>query len=308
VNRPAVSVLMLVYEHAEFVAQAIEGVLTQRCDFEFEIIVINDGSTDESAAVCQQYAAQHPEIITFIDSPKNQGMHAGFQQIWDTSRAPLVAFCEGDDYWSDPLKLQKQAALMTQNPHWALCGANAQVVCLDEDNCWSVCDILGPHRKQSEYTFEQLIDGYHFHFSTVMLKKSVVNFPSWFQTVYCVDRPLYLLAAEHGNAGYLDEVVSSYRLHPGGNWSSISNELKAERSVDLFHKMAGHFAPQYRHLFEITLFYALQSYVADALAKQNFTAARGIFWHAFASVRGWKMKLKLLKQYYKTAILLLMKR
>ena len=67
-SRPAVSVLMLVYEHAEFVAQAIESVLAQQCEFDFELIVINDCSSDTSGAVCQRYAVQHPEMITFIDS------------------------------------------------------------------------------------------------------------------------------------------------------------------------------------------------------------------------------------------------
>lgn len=307
-SRPAVSVLMLVYEHAEFVAQAIESVLAQQCEFEFELIVINDCSSDTSGAVCQRYAVQHPEMITFIDSSENRGMHASFQFLWNTSRAPIVAFCEGDDYWIDPLKLQKQFALMSQNPHWALCGAKAQVMEQNANQAWLGGRVLGPHVKRAEYTFEQLIGEYHFHFSTVMMKKDAVQFPHWFDSVYCVDRPLYLLAAEHGNAGYLDDVVSAYRLHSGGNWSGISGDLKAERSIDLFNKMAEHFDSRYQKRFETTLFYALQTYVAEEMVKQRFKVARAIFRRAFSNVNGWKMKFKLFRQYYKTAILLQIKR
>ena len=305
---PKVSVLMLVYEHAAFVAQAIEGVLSQQCEFDFELIVINDFSSDASAAICARYAQENAHMMTFIDSPQNRGMHASFQILWNTSRAPLVAFCEGDDYWVDPLKLQKQVAQMATNQHWTLCGANAQLIKLNQGQEWRECGVVSPGAKQTEYRFEDLISGYHFHFSTVMMRKSAVSFPAWFDSVYCVDRPLYLLAAEHGPAGYLDETVSCYRLHSGGNWSSISGDLKAERSIDLFQKMAAHFDPQYKSKFEYTLFYALQSYVAEELVKQRYRVARTIFRQAFANVHDLKMKLKMFTQYYKTAILLLIRR
>ncbi|GHA08374.1 glycosyl transferase [Arenicella chitinivorans] len=307
-SRLQVSVLMLVHEHAAFVAQAIDSVLAQQCDFEFELVVINDCSSDSSALICQQYADQNPDRITFINSSENKGMHASFQLLWEASRGPLLAFCEGDDYWVDPLKLHKQVGLMARNSHWTMCGANAQVIELNEAREWQVCSVLGPRVKQAEYSFEELIRGYHFHFSTVMVRKDSVHFPVWFDSVYCVDRPLYLLATEQGSAGYLDEIVSHYRLHPGGNWSSISGARKAERSIDLFRKMARHFAPHYRQHFEATLFYALQTYVAEELVKQRFNVARRIFWRAFANVHDLKMKFKFFRQYYKTALLLVVKR
>jgi len=302
-----VSVLMMVHQHEEFVAQAIEGVLSQQCDFKFELIVINDCSSDNSGEICHSYAKQHPDVIKLIDNRSNIGMHNSFELLWNTSTSDLVAFCEGDDYWVDELKLQKQVTLMTANPHWSLCGGRAQVIELSGNDDWLTTGYLYPIVKKNEYSFEELIKSYSFHFSTVIVRRSSVTFPDWFKTVYCVDRPIYLLAAENGIAGYLNTTLSTYRIHSGGNWSSISNARKAEQSIDLFSKLQTHFDQSYKPLFEMTLFNILQTYVAGAMLAQQYGSARQIFWSAFSGL-GFYNKLKCLVKYYRTAILLTIKR
>jgi len=216
-----VSILMLVYEHQEFVAQSIESVLNQKCDFQFELIIINDCSNDRSGQICRTFAEEYPSVIRFVDNQSNMGMHQSFQTIWNMSRATLVAFCEGDDFWVDDSKLQTQVNLMQQNSGWNLCGAKAQTIELSNSGVWRTTGYIQPLVEKTEYSFDNMISAYHFHFSTVILRKQAVEFPEWFQQVYCVDRPIYLIAVGERKAGYLNRVVSSYRIHSGGNWSPI---------------------------------------------------------------------------------------
>lgn len=304
---PQVSVLMLVFDHEAFVAQAIESVLAQKCDFDFDLIIINDCSADQSASVCRFFAEKYPSIIKFIDNPSNQGMHNSFETIWNESAADLVAFCEGDDFWIDDSKLQKQRDLMCQNLHWSLCGAIAQVIEINDVETWSPTGAIQPPVAKKEYSFEDMIGSYHFHFSTVMLRKRAVVFPDWFKSVYCVDRPIYLIAAQSGAAGYLNSIVSSYRIHSGGNWSSIDSMRKATQSSDLFLKLAGHFDQDFRQIFEVTLFNVLQTYVAVEMLAKRYDVARQIFWLAFSKLSFFN-KVRFFKKYYRTAILLSVKR
>ena len=306
-NRLKLSVLMLVYEHQEFVSQAISSVLSQVCDFQFELIIINDCSSDNSGEICQDYAARHADCIKYINNKTNLGMHASFSKLWSTSQADLVAFCEGDDYWLDDTKLQAQVDCLEKNSDWALCGAKAQIVKRSTDNTWLVAGELKPPNLKPQYRFDELIRSYCFHFSTVMLRKSAVVFPAWFDSVYCVDRPIYLLAAEHGQAGYLDKVVSAYRIHSGGNWSTCSNSVKAKQSSDLFRKLAGHFDESYRVSFELSLFDILQSYVAIEMQERRYATARKLFVRAFGEV-SFRNKFRCLRKHYRTAALLLVKR
>jgi len=298
---------MLVYEHEQFVAKAIESVLAQKCDFPLELIITNDASSDRSDQICQRYADEHQDVIKYINNSSNIGMHESFAILWRTCSADLVAFCEGDDYWVDEDKLQKQVNLLEENPHWNLCGGKAQVIEKVTNNEWAVTHHVCPRLEKSEYCFEEMISSYSFHFSTVVLKKSSVTFPDWFKSVYCVDRPIYLLAVENATAGYLSDVVSSYRIHESGNWSSLSSLRRAEQSTDLFTKLKKHFGNKYRRVFEVTLFDILQSYAAIEMLEGRHTAARKIFWSAFdgLGIRSW---LRCLKKHYRTAILLLIKR
>jgi len=306
-NQPRVSVLMLVYEHQEFVAQAISSVVSQRCEFSYELIVINDHSSDKSAEICRKFADNYPDLIRFIDNKSNVGMHESFARLWAASSATLIAFCEGDDYWVDDYKLQKQVDSFDEHEEWTLCGAKAQIIELSDTNEWLVSGDLQPRVPQKAYSFEQLIGSYNFHFSTVMLRKSSVRFPQWFKTVYCVDRPIYLLAAQGGKAGYLNEVVSAYRIHGAGNWSSISSLRKASESEDLFAKLASHFDKKYKSKFELTLFEILHSYVATEMQHERYGNARKIFYGVLLR-SSFVKKLRWLKKYYRTAGLLLIRR
>jgi glycosyltransferase involved in cell wall biosynthesis len=105
---PLVSVLMITYNHAEFLGQAIAGVVAQQCDFPFELIIGEDASPDGSLAIALEYQRRYPQIVRVIHARANVGMNANGSRIFARARGEFVSFCEGDDYWCSPHKLARQ--------------------------------------------------------------------------------------------------------------------------------------------------------------------------------------------------------
>jgi len=115
-DRPLVSVLMITYNHAEYLAEAIEGVVSQQCDFPFELVIGEDASTDETRKIALDYQRRYPEIVRVIHSASNVGMNANGHRVFMSARGEYVAYCEGDDYWCSPFKLARQVALIRDRP------------------------------------------------------------------------------------------------------------------------------------------------------------------------------------------------
>ncbi|HEY2345281.1 MAG TPA: glycosyltransferase [Xanthomonadaceae bacterium] len=116
VAAPLVSVLMITYNHADYLAEAIEGVVSQRCDFSFELIIGEDASKDATLEVALACQRRHPELVRVIHSPANVGMMPNMRRIFARARGEFVAYCEGDDYWCFPDKLARQVELMRGDP------------------------------------------------------------------------------------------------------------------------------------------------------------------------------------------------
>lgn len=116
VAAPLASVLMITYNHAGFLAEAIEGVVSQRCDFPFELIIGEDASKDGTLEVALEYQRRHPAIVRVIHSSANVGMMANVRRIFARARGEFVAYCEGDDYWCLRDKLARQVDLIRADP------------------------------------------------------------------------------------------------------------------------------------------------------------------------------------------------
>jgi glycosyltransferase involved in cell wall biosynthesis len=126
VSESLVSVKMITYNHASYIAQAIEGVLGQKTNFPFELVIGEDCSTDGTRETVFEYQKKYPNIIRVITSSTNVGMKKNGDRASKALRGKYVAWCEGDDYWQEPLKLQRQADYMETHPDWGLllCDSN----------------------------------------------------------------------------------------------------------------------------------------------------------------------------------------
>jgi glycosyltransferase involved in cell wall biosynthesis len=121
---PLVSVHMITYNHEPYIAQAIKGVLQQKTDFQIELIIGEDRSTDRTREIVLEYQKRYPAIIRVITSEKNVGMHRNHRRVYAASRGKYIAYCEGDDYWHHPSKLQKQVDFLELNPDVGMIHSN----------------------------------------------------------------------------------------------------------------------------------------------------------------------------------------
>ncbi|MDF1549683.1 MAG: glycosyltransferase, partial [Bacteroidales bacterium] len=115
------SVCMITYNHEKYIGQAIEGVLMQKTNFDIELLIGEDFSNDNTRNICMGYKNKYPDKIKLLLREKNIGMMRNFIQTLNTCKGKYIALCDGDDYWTDPLKLQKQVDFLEANPEYALC-------------------------------------------------------------------------------------------------------------------------------------------------------------------------------------------
>uniref|UniRef100_A0A831U039 Glycosyltransferase n=1 Tax=Geobacter metallireducens TaxID=28232 RepID=A0A831U039_GEOME len=212
-----VSVLIITYNHEEYVAQAIESVLAQRADFDWEVVVGEDCSTDRTRDILLKYRDQFPERIRLLMPGKNQGMMANFMATYAACRCEYVALLEGDDFWTSPLKLQKQVDFLEANANVAACFHNVRVV---HEPATEKDELFLRKIPKPILSLEDVVTSFCIPTCSAMFRRSLVpELPSWFLDMPMGDWPLHVLLAERGSIAYLDDVLASYRVHGGGVWS-----------------------------------------------------------------------------------------
>lgn len=120
-NTPLLSIVSITYNHEAYIAKTIEGVMMQQVNFPIEFIIAEDCSTDNTRKIVLDYANQYPELIKVITSKNNVGAVANEHRAMLAARGKYIAFCEGDDYWTDPLKLQKQVDFLESHTDYSVC-------------------------------------------------------------------------------------------------------------------------------------------------------------------------------------------
>ena len=122
---PLVSVCMTTYNHEAYLRQAVESILAQETSFDVELVLGDDCSADSTAAICREYAAKYPGRVRFVTGERNVGWRANYRRTFEACRGKYVAYCDGDDWWSDPRKLQMQADLLESDPSCGMCYTRA---------------------------------------------------------------------------------------------------------------------------------------------------------------------------------------
>jgi glycosyltransferase involved in cell wall biosynthesis len=238
------SVLVMTYNHARFIGQALDSVLAQRTDFTFEILISEDCSTDGTRETVTAYAESHPNRIRPLLSTANLRSNAIVSRGIAAARGTYLAFLDGDDYWTDSGKLQKQVDFLRAHPQCPMCFHNARVVY--EDGCRP--PYLWTPVGQSRFsTFEDIWMGNFIPMcSTVFRRAAIADVPAWYEHMFPItDWPLHILAARQGPLGYLDDVMGVYRQHGGGLYSVYSEEQKQLKTLEFYRTMNANLG--YRH-------------------------------------------------------------
>jgi glycosyltransferase involved in cell wall biosynthesis/SAM-dependent methyltransferase len=222
-EKPLISIACVAYNHEKYIAQAVEGFLMQEINFLVEIIIHDDASTDNTAKIVAEFAQKYPALIYPIFQAVNQYSQKRkpfIDFIFPKCRGKYIAVCEGDDYWTDPNKLQKQIDFLESNPEYVICFHNAQVmfddprekIMLYSDFPWNGID-----RKRDVYTIEDLIATPLCPTASVIFRKPAnFNLPDWFYKVPSGDMALQTLLCGDGKVKYFDECWAVYRKHSAG--------------------------------------------------------------------------------------------
>jgi glycosyltransferase involved in cell wall biosynthesis len=214
---PKVTVFCLAYNQAKYIRQCLDGILTQETNFGIEILINDDASSDGTRRIIQEYAKKHPGIIKPVLQKTNQYSKGKrnfiIRYLMPKMRGEYLAICEGDDYWTDPKKLQKQVDFLDANPDYALCFH--KVLVKYEDG--SVDDQVYPDvANKSWYTRAQLLKLNYIQTNSVMYRRQAYDDVS--NQVTPGDWYLHLYHAQFGKIKLIDEVMSVYRKHKGGMW------------------------------------------------------------------------------------------
>lgn len=224
--KPKVSIICLAYNHEKFIERAIKGFLMQKTSFVFEVIIHDDASTDKTVEIIKKYQNKYPEIIKPIFQQENQySKKRGLvtQIAFKAVKGEYVAFCEGDDYWIDPYKLQKQVDFLECNESFSLCFHDAIV--LWEDKKFRPEYFCKKNQMNVTNVLNVIENCYIPTASMVFRKKYVDNLPKWFSEIYNGDWGLQMILGHHGKIMYFNDVMSVYRKNKGSLSGSIGKDL-----------------------------------------------------------------------------------
>lgn len=227
-KRPKVVINSLTYNHEPFIRETLDGFLKQKTNFPFVAVVHEDASTDGTAAILREYAEKYPNIIFPIFETENQYFKPGgpltkiMHDACEATGAKYIAICEGDDYWTDPLKLQKQVDFLESHPDYVMCSHSC--TCLYQDSGQKKFKDLGPSRV---YGLENLaIYGeWLFQPVTIIYKSDPKLLEAYQKYSYKRDASMIYSILKNGKGYLMEEPMAVYRIHSGGVWSGV-NESK----------------------------------------------------------------------------------
>lgn len=250
-SKPLVSIDCIAYNHEKYIEDALEGFLIQETDFPFEILVHDDASTDKTADIIKEYEARYPNLIKPIYQIENQFSKGNYPSSINRKRAKgkYIALCEGDDYWLDPKKLQKQADFLEENPDYSMCFHGAMI---DAPLHFKYKLKLYNHLENKDYSGEEILKKWTIPTASVVHRaegeytdklNNIYQHPDY---IYG-DIILFLNLAELGKIHCMNQKMSVYRIHEDSvlNRPGHDNQLKY---IKHFKAIKEVFGGKYRHI------------------------------------------------------------
>lgn len=224
---PLVSVCVITYNHEKYIGQCLEGILMQQTSFPFEIIIGEDCSADNTRSIVSHFEQQYPGIIKPIYHRRNVGAARNhFEYCFPKIRGRYIAICDGDDYWTDPLKLQKQVDFLEQHPQCVLCFHLVKQV--DQDD--RIIQQQEPAGKTVFYAWNDIL---HISIPTlsVLFRNCIDRFPEEIFEAKSGDTFLFGMLSRYGGAADLGFVGAHYRVHAGGTYSGKSQVEQYRQTI-----------------------------------------------------------------------------
>jgi glycosyltransferase involved in cell wall biosynthesis len=290
---PKISVLMITYNHSRYVAQAIESVLAQQTTFEFDLVIGEDCSRDETRKICESYAARNKNI-SLLDSDKNLGMMQNFLRTLSRCRGEYIAFCEGDDYWLSTTKLQEQAAILDEDPSISGCAHQSIIIKNGRE--------MGVFRRNVPklISWSDLLHGRLFHTASLLFRRKAAERMSLAPPVYSGDRLMNFCIAADGKIYFSEKPICAYRILESGASSNttVGQHLRDLDCVDYLKEIINDF-PAIRYasyiyataamtpkanLFQKLFYLAVSFTLSFSYFPKNLSTYLGYCWREFAKL------------------------
>lgn len=261
-----VTVLTLAYNHEPFIRKCLEGIVSQKTDFNYELIIHDDASTDGTALIIKEFQAKYPDIIKPIYQKENQysrGVSIGSTFMYPRVKGRFVALCEGDDYWTDPFKLQKQVDYLESHPECSLCFTNAIIHWYNGSHPDSVFACF----EENDFSGEELCRKWISPTASFVFRASLINeyisIREQYPEIIIGDSPLLLTCAKYGKIHGIPDITCVYGKHEHA-WTQYTDALKTYQSARSWEAQRAAFGNEYDQVMTNTMTgqYLLSAYRA----------------------------------------------
>ncbi len=247
-----VTVVCISYKHEQFIAQALDSFLMQKTDFKFKVFVGEDCGPDGTADIIRAYAEKYPDVIVPFLREKNMGAQRNLVDMCQQATSPYIAFCEGDDYWVDPYKLQKQVDYMEANPDIRVCCTQTEVVAPEDwhlrtwykampDGKILMPDSIPGYKRKALFEPGYIININVAHTSSHFYRWNYdLPIPDWYYQGIIGDTPMLLMQLGTTKLGHIPEITSVYRINDGSIFFDKDREASFMRTrVDYVRYLQG---------------------------------------------------------------------
>lgn len=246
---PMVSICTTTYNRGKYIGQAIESCMMQKTNFQFDMIICDNCSTDNTVAVIESYIQKYPGKIKLLKADKNYGLMINYIKSIEAGTGKYIADCDGDDYWTDEYKLQKQVDFLESNPDFVMCFTNTMQLNTAtgkqnpaKEHIWDVATTSELLTYNSiglkDYPNDIHCPG---HVSSIVFRNNILKFPDWYKDCYINDEPLFLMLSKYGKAKFLNEMMTVYRMTPTGYSSFDFSHLRDWKGRIHFYKKIDEF-------------------------------------------------------------------
>lgn len=232
---PLLTVYCAAYNQEAYIRRTLEGFVMQRTNFRFVAYVHDDASTDSTAAIIREFAEKYPELIIPVYETENQWSKGNFNRImFDHFKGKYVALCEGDDFWTDPDKLQKQVDFLESHPDYNLVCHNWNVICGEKITPSPVHHL---YTQTFSFTFATLPWIWITKTLSLVMRREALDYQEVCRYPHSRDVHLVYHALKGSKGYYMPEVMGTYRIHEGGTWSNHDANQRNHTTYILYKEL-----------------------------------------------------------------------
>ena len=245
-NDIMVSINCITYNHEKYIKEALDGFLMQKTNFKYEILIHDDASTDNTANIIKKYEKKYPKIIKPIYQNENQrskGIKINFEFNYKRSKGKYIALCEGDDYWTDPYKLQKQVDFLETHKEFSMCFHDVEKI--DENGNILNCKLWPNNTRTKEMiTLKDILKGNYLATASIVFRNNLINYDDYenlSRNLFFGDWVFQVLIAKKGPIYFLKQKMGVYRITNKGVTKSTSILKILEDILEFYKRLERYF-------------------------------------------------------------------